>query len=526
MEQRKGIKKIVKSQAGILLILILASAVRLMKLGSIPNGTYTDEAYGAYLAYGLLTEGMDDWGYHFPVYFTAWGSGMSALYLYIGAFLFKLFGISLTVYRIPQALMGICAVYALYIVCGEIFDKRLALLAALALAVNPWHIMMCRFGLDANLAPNMFLVGLMFLVLGVKKKDIFWIPAAVCFGFTLYCYALTWLFLPTFLVLCLVLFYRQLPEKKWVFSFACILFVMAIPLFLFLAVNFDLIPEIKTSFLSIPKLTGFRGGELAPENIRAGIGSLFALLVTEQGDGRVLLSCEVTGSYYYFTTPLFVFGVISHMVMLVRDRRKGEHDLSFVFFAWLLCAGIVSILNHSITMIHVNMIHIPVIFYGAYGIWKIDRLLHSRKTGYICTAFYLFSFAFFIKTYNFFGFPDFFDEKPYEAVETAREIAGEDGVVTIVGFDATYKYPNLLWQEKWSISDYAENKVMDGDPYFANLVEYGTYRYMDENLGDMVVPDGVYVIKDYQIGDFRKRGFEIIRVNEQYAVAAGSQSVR
>ena len=84
-----------------------------------------------------------------------------------------------------------------------------------------------------------------------------------------------------FLLLCLAFFYRRLPGKKIVFSFVCILFVMAIPLFLFLAVNFNLIPEIRTSFLSIPKLTGFRGGELSPENVRAGLGNLFALLFTE-----------------------------------------------------------------------------------------------------------------------------------------------------------------------------------------------------------------------------------------------------
>lgn len=524
MGRQKSVKEIVKSRIGIWLILFLAAVSRLIWLGSIPKGTYTDEAYGAYLAYGLLTEGMDDWGYRFPVYFTAWGSGMNALYLYIGSLFFRLFGVSLTVYRLPQALMGICAIYALYVLCREIFDIRMALLASLALAVNPWHIMMCRFGLESNIAPNLFLVGLMFLVLGVKKKAVLLIPAAFCFGFTLYAYAVTWLFLPTFLVLCFVFYYRQLPEKRMVFIFAGILFAMAIPLFLFLAVNFDLVPEIRTSFFSVPKLTGFRGEELSPLNIRAGIGSLFTLLFKEQGDGRVLLSCDVTGAYYYFTIPLFIFGVISHIVLLIKERRKKERDFSFVFLAWLLFAGIVSALNHSITMIHVNLIHIPVIFYGAYGIWQIDRLLHGRRVGYACTAFYLFSFAFFLKTYVSYGFPDFFDEKPYEAIEAAREIAGEEEVITIVGFDATYKYPNLVWQEKWDISDYAAEKVMDGDPYFANLVEYGNYRYIDENLGESAVPDGVYIIKDYQVGDFRKRGFEIIRVNEEYAVATRIQS--
>ena len=46
----------------LLVILGLASCLRLIELSSHPEGTYTDEAYGAYIAYGLLTEGIDDRG--------------------------------------------------------------------------------------------------------------------------------------------------------------------------------------------------------------------------------------------------------------------------------------------------------------------------------------------------------------------------------------------------------------------------------------------------------------------------------
>lgn len=505
---------------GIALILLIAAAARLIKLGTLPDGTYTDEAYGAYLAYGIMTEGMDDYGYRFPVYFTAWGSGMNVLYSYVGALFFRLFGVSLTVYRIPQALLGVFAVYGIYVICREVFDSETALLAALALAVNPWHIMMCRFGLESNLAPNLFLIGLMLLVLGLKRKKGLLIPAAVCFGLVLYAYAITWLFLPLFLILCLVFCHSWLPGKRMTLVFGGILFVMAVPLFLFLAVNLEMLPEIRTAFFSVPRLTGFRGGELSHGNILTGMGKLFTLLFKEQGDGRVLLSCDVTGAYYYFTTPLMLIGVLCHAAELVKNRKKGRQELSFVWLAWLLCAGIVSVMNQSLTMIHINMIHIPMIFYGAYAIRSLDRLLGSRRAGVTCAAFYLFSFAFFGRVYSVYAFPDFFDEKPYEAVQAARQIAGEEGTVTIVGFDATYKYPNLMWQEKWDIRDYAENKVMDSDPYFANLLEYGNYRYIDEGLEAGVEPEGVYVIKEYQAGDFRRLGFEISRVNAEYAVAS------
>lgn len=82
--------------------------------------------------------------------------------------------------------------------------------------------------------------------------------------------------------------------------------------------------------------------------------------------------------------------------------------------------------------------------------------------------------------------------------------------ITIVGFDATYKYPNLLWQERFPVREYAENRVMDGDPYFANLLSYGQYRYIEdtgeEERGYPLDTDSVYVLKDYQVGEFRKQG--------------------
>ena len=74
----------------IYIIIGLAILTRFVGLGAFPGGTYTDEAYGAYASYALMTEGICDRGYVYPVYLVAWGSGMSALYSYLGAFLFKI----------------------------------------------------------------------------------------------------------------------------------------------------------------------------------------------------------------------------------------------------------------------------------------------------------------------------------------------------------------------------------------------------------------------------------------------------
>lgn len=505
----------------ILIILLgMASFLRLFLLTRYPNGTYTDEAYGAYIAYGLLTEGIDDRGYAFPVYFTAWGSGMNALYPYLGVLFFRLFGVSLLVYRLPQALFGILGIGALYVICKELFDKKAALFFTFVLTVNPWHIMMCRLGLESSLAPNMFLIGLMFLILGLRKKNGYLVPAAIFFGLTLYCYAITWLILPLFFLSAVIFCWKWIPRKKISCLFVTILFVMALPLFLFLLINYDILPEIRTPFFSIPKLTGFRGGEFSLFKLRQSLRDFLQITIFEQRDHQELLSVTSTGAYYFFTTPFMMFGVAAHVCTLIRRYKNGKNDLSILLLIWLCSAGIIGILHESPTMIHINMIHIPIIFYGAYGIYRIAKMLKSRMLFHGCAIFYGISLLFFINTYINTEFNDFFDDRPYEAVQRAREIAGEHTSITFFGYP-TYKFPNLLWREKFDIRDYSQSAIYNDDLFFADLCNYKNYYFIShETAPDEISKDSVYIFSADNMWTFHKLGFELEQVNDKYAVAA------
>ena len=510
----------IKNNWGLLLILILASILRLIALHEYPKGTYTDEAYGAYIANGLLTAGIDDRGCHYPIYFIAWGSGMNALYLYLGMLFFKLFGVSLAVYRLPQALFGILSIGAFYIIGKELYHKKAGLFLAFVLTVNPWHIMMCRFGLESNLAPNMFLIALMFLILGLKRKNGYLIPAAILFGLTLYCYAITWLVMPIFFVFSILICRKWIPAKKISFTFILILFFLSLPLLTFLAINYDLIPEIRSSFITIPKLTGFRSGELSPLNIKNSTKNLLTIILWEQGDRSELLSNITTGCYYFFTTPFMIFGVIYHICGLFRHFKNGKNDLSYLFLSWLISAGLICMATEDLTMIHINMIHIPVIFYGAYGIYSLAKLCKTNLLLYCCTAFYALSLTFFVNSYLHMDFSSFYDERPYEAVVRAKEIAGENGSITFFGY-SIYKFPNLLWREKCDIINYSQYAVYDGNPFFAELQTYRNYHFINDKTEciDTTKTD-VYILHNSRIGEFHDLGFQVEQVNDMYAVAA------
>lgn len=80
------------------------------------------------------------------------------------------------------------------------FDRKLATWGLFLLAICPWHIMMSRWGLDANLAPGFLIFGLYFFVRGIEDKR--FLPlSGLFYGLSLYCYAVIWPIVPLLLLL-------------------------------------------------------------------------------------------------------------------------------------------------------------------------------------------------------------------------------------------------------------------------------------------------------------------------------------
>lgn len=55
-----------------LLILLIGIAARIFRFGITPGGINQDEAFAAREAWSLLHFGVDSFGYHWPMYLTAW----------------------------------------------------------------------------------------------------------------------------------------------------------------------------------------------------------------------------------------------------------------------------------------------------------------------------------------------------------------------------------------------------------------------------------------------------------------------
>ena len=167
----------------LLLAALLAVAVRVYRFGGVPEGFNQDGAMAAIDAKALADYGTDHYGMRWPVHLTAWGYGqMSALLSYLMAPCIKLFGFHAVSLRLPQLLVSLLGLAALYLFCREAFGKGPALAVLFFAAIDPWHIMQSRWALDCNLYPHFFLFGLYFLHKSLSGRKRLWL----CFSMGLF----------------------------------------------------------------------------------------------------------------------------------------------------------------------------------------------------------------------------------------------------------------------------------------------------------------------------------------------------
>lgn len=529
------------------LIVLAGSIVRLAALGQLPPGLHQDEAYSAYNSLSVMNYGIDSYGYTRPVYYTAWGSGMSVLYSYLTMPFFALFGVSAVTVRLPQAILGCISILAAF-GCGKEFfhgESRLGkglsagegrfsggcvfgLLFAAFLAINPWHIQQSRFGLDANLAVPMLLFGIYFLCRYLKGKDIFIYPAAFFLGLTLYCYAVTWPLIPAILAVCLLLYRKKIRFNIHLAGGILLLFVMAVPLLLFLGVNFGWIPEIRTAVFSIPLLPEIRADEFSLGSLADGFKWMVAML-WEQHDDIWWITDERVGAYYFISAPFILFGIVYHIKELAGTlRRKEQIPVHYVMLVWLAVMFLVGCGIETAKYYKINCFHIPVIFYVAYGIGSLWSIIRAKKAslylpaaavtgtvylGFFC--YFLYSQLTFVVKYEEYGNPitsHMLWNQYEEAVDYAEGLT--DGDISVIGLN----YANLLLYKQMSPYEYMDTVVYEeSDQAFRKVSSIGRYHF--DALPEEDLKDGVYIFPYRLEADFREQDFMVEQVTQCYGVA-------
>ncbi len=217
------------------LILIIATAflLRFWNLGQNPPSPDWDEVAIGYNAYSLLETGRDEYGIKFPLVFRSFDDYKPPLYFYLTMPAVKLFGLNVFAVRFSSAFFGVLAVLGSYFLVMELFQKRsLALLAALLLAISPWHIYFSRIAFEANTGVALNIWGTVFFILAIRRNPWFLPASAFLFGLALFAYHSERVFVPL-LVLGLTFIFRQKlwQVKKQVLISILIGLIFVLPIF-------------------------------------------------------------------------------------------------------------------------------------------------------------------------------------------------------------------------------------------------------------------------------------------------------
>lgn len=200
---------------GILLVLLLGSALRIVGLEQSPPGLAPDEACNSYDAYSIWHTGRDQHGVLLPTVMRALNDYRMPLFMYSQAPLVGAGGLTVFNARLTAAFWGILALAALYRLGREWFDGRVALTSMAFLAISPWAVPLNRIAFEANATVAMALLAVgLFWRWRRSGRFQFLMGSSLTAGLGLYTYSTISLFLALILGM-LVLASRREIRARW-----------------------------------------------------------------------------------------------------------------------------------------------------------------------------------------------------------------------------------------------------------------------------------------------------------------------
>jgi 4-amino-4-deoxy-L-arabinose transferase-like glycosyltransferase len=436
-------------------IITIAAALRLYHLSSMP-ALNADEAAIGYNAYSLILTGKDEHGASWPLVFKSFGDYKPGLYFYLVLPFVKILGLTELAVRLPSALLGITSVWLIYLLAGELSPTNISHprhtppplihnssfliqpLAALLLAISPWHIHFSRGGWETNVATFFLLAGvLLFLKAtspttpgvaclkplknkgaspGVNVSGLFLLSSVFCFLFSFYTYHSMRIVAPLLGLTLVVLFRRQLFAKsnlKWTLASAVAGTLILVP---FVLLFFSSAGASRFSGVSIFADTGpyWRVNQLRGEhpnftNLPAKILHNQPLAYTLQfgqnyldhfwGEFLFLTGDEIqrnkvpeTGLFYLFQFPLLIIGI--YQLLHTKKSRHPEPDEvgsknplrnqdsalkgKIFILAWLFIAPIPAALTfQSPHALRAHNLVIPLTLLSALGLTTITNVISN-----------------------------------------------------------------------------------------------------------------------------------------------------
>lgn len=150
----------------LILIIFTASMLRIWDLGNI--GFNSDEA--VYSGQSATLAGFDEFTKHFSIY-----RAHPLLLQSIISTFFVSFGVIDIVARIVSAIFGILTIIVVYFIGKQLFNKKIAVVATLIIAIIPYHIIISRQVLLDGALSFFLILTLYFMIRYVNNKNSYWL---------------------------------------------------------------------------------------------------------------------------------------------------------------------------------------------------------------------------------------------------------------------------------------------------------------------------------------------------------------
>lgn len=369
-----------------ILLITVGCFLRLIAFPNYPAGMHIDEAGMAYDAFCLSEYGTDRFLNVYPVYLVNYGSGQSALYAYLSALLLKLSIPDLWAVRLPAFFFGLLTLITGGLIARKAFGKNQGLLLPFFIAVCPYFIMSSRWGLDCNLFLGLSTFFLYLVMTALEKGNMrYFIISGIILGLNLYTYSLSWMVLPVFLVLLLgyCLYMKMLTIPK-VLALGFPAFLLAIPLFLFLIVNFLELEPFTFLGLGIPRIPNFRSSHFSLSNLSDNWNYLWMLLSKDQYSFN---SYDYFYTLYPISIPFVFYGIACALFHFFRSLKQKIWDIRSIPTLFFLACFFLGLIIEEPNIYRMNGIYFTLAYFTAWAFIDIaSRLCRIVKMRFFLTG--------------------------------------------------------------------------------------------------------------------------------------------
>jgi 4-amino-4-deoxy-L-arabinose transferase-like glycosyltransferase len=397
----------------LILIILLAFTLRFYKLSTYP-ALNADEAAIGYDAYSLIQTGMDEHGHPWPITFQSFNDFKPGLYFYTVLPFVKVLGLNEWAVRLPGASLGVLSVLMLYFLVKELFPRQefqIAEIAALFLAISPWHLQFSRGGWEVNTATFFVITGLFFFFKSLnddvfRRKIIKLVISSIFLVASFYTYHAVRVIVPLLGLSILIIYGKEIFKNfKPYLIFGIVSAILLIPLVLGLLSPGALSRVAGVGLFAdqgpLNRINEQRGeyGNInnflvkALHNKVVNYGLAFAENWTSHFNGEFLFMSgdSIERNKVPETGEMYLFDIVFLGVGFIFLSKRLNNSWKFII-SWLVIAPVASALTfQSPNALRAENMVIPLTIISAYGLTAILNWLKDRGrwriVGYVLIVF-------------------------------------------------------------------------------------------------------------------------------------------